>query len=96
MSTGTGFEEYLASKKIDSEAFRKAEPDLWKNWKSEFEQIHPTSFTMQKLNLINAIRRKYHLVGVPPSQVPDRAAPPSPSAVRPGKPVISPKPKTEL
>jgi hypothetical protein len=55
------FETYLTSKKIDSIAFRNAEPELWSEWNSEFDQMHPDSFTMQKLNLINPIRRKYTL-----------------------------------
>jgi hypothetical protein len=55
------FEAYLISKKIDSAEFLKAEPDLWKNWKIEFDQMHPVSFTAQKLYLINPIRRKYLL-----------------------------------
>ncbi|HEX6224488.1 MAG TPA: hypothetical protein VFZ52_08760 [Chryseolinea sp.] len=54
-------EAYLISKKIDSAAFLKAEPELWKEWSHEFEQMHPNSFTVQKLNLINPIRRKYPL-----------------------------------
>jgi hypothetical protein len=60
------FESYLIAKKIDSSAFRKAEPEVWDLWKREFEQIHPDSFTMQKLNLINPIRRKYTLRMTPP------------------------------
>jgi hypothetical protein len=58
-------EAYLLSKKIDSTAFQKAEPTLWKAWSIEFEQMHPNSFTVQKLNLINPIRRKYPLKSVP-------------------------------
>lgn len=61
MSTGPLFEEYLQSKRIASEDFKRAEPDVWQAWKHEFEQMHPNSFTVQKLNLINAIRRKYTL-----------------------------------
>jgi hypothetical protein len=34
---------------------------VWLAWKTEFEQMHPNSFTVQKLNLINPIRRKYKL-----------------------------------
>jgi hypothetical protein len=64
------FETYLISKKIDSVAFRQAEPDLWSTWNREFEQMHPDSFTMQKLNLINPIRRKYTL-RAPPSKPAD-------------------------
>ena len=32
---------------------------LWKTWSTEFESMHPNSFTAQKLYLINPIRRKY-------------------------------------
>jgi hypothetical protein len=55
------FEEYLSGKKIDSAAFKAAEADRWKEWENEFAQFHPDSFTLQKLNLINLIRRKYSL-----------------------------------
>jgi len=55
------FETYLQSKKIDSEAFRKAEPQLWQSWKVEFELLHPSSFTARNLFLINPIRRLYQL-----------------------------------
>jgi hypothetical protein len=53
------FEEYLLSKKIDSQAFRAAEEGLWESWRKEFEEISPVGFTAQKLFLINPIRRKY-------------------------------------
>ena len=55
------FEAYLVSKKIDSDAFKQAEKDLWLLWQVEFEQLHPNSFTAQKLYLINPVRRKYPL-----------------------------------
>jgi len=55
------FTDYLISKKIDQEAFQKAEPVLFEIWKTEFEQMHPNSFTAQKLYLINPLRRKYTL-----------------------------------
>jgi hypothetical protein len=55
------FNDYLISKKIDQEAFQKAEPALFEIWKTEFEQMHPNSFTAQKLYLINPLRRKYTL-----------------------------------
>jgi len=58
-------EAYLLSKKIDSAAFLKAEPDLWKSWNTELESMHPNSFTAQKLYLINPIRRKYPLKSEP-------------------------------
>jgi hypothetical protein len=55
------FEEYLKSKKIDSDAFRLAEKNTWESWKKEFEQLNPVSFTAQKLYLINPTRRKFLL-----------------------------------
>jgi len=55
------FEEYLITKKINTSAFKKAEPTRWSEWEKEFTQIHPNSFTTQKLYLINPIRRKYPL-----------------------------------
>jgi hypothetical protein len=67
------FEEYLSSKKIDSDAFRNAEPVVWETWKRELEQMHPNSFTIQKLNLINPVRRKYplkHIVKSQPEKIP--------------------------
>jgi hypothetical protein len=91
------FEEYLIGKKIDGAAFSSAEPALYVAWKKEFEQMHPNSFTVQKLNLINPIRRKYLLREVATEILPqtDEAprALPAPSTPKPGKPVIKPKPK---
>ena len=55
------FEKYLADKKIDAEKFRAAEPERWEEFKTLFYQVHPNSFTTQKLYLINKIRRLYHL-----------------------------------
>ena len=56
------FEEYLINKKIDAKAFRTAEPQLYESWEEEFSQMHPNSFTAQKLYLINPIRLKYTLL----------------------------------
>lgn len=79
------FEDYLISKKIDSAAFNKAEPDRWREWKSLFEEMIPSSFTSQKLYLINPIRRKY-LLKEEPAEKPK----PAPLVSRP---VMRPKPK---
>jgi hypothetical protein len=102
------FETYLISKRIDSAAFRKAEPELWNIWENEFEQMHPESFTMQKLNLINPIRRKYTLQTVLPKveETSNQSSTTTPSAdtqptdqtqakLKPSipKPVFKPKPK---
>ena len=59
------FEEYLTGKKIDPSAFKAGEPAVWEEWNVLFEQISPISFTAQKLYLINPLRRKYLLKGVP-------------------------------
>lgn len=56
------FEEYLKQKKIDSAGFKQGDIELWNDFKNQFEQMHPKSFTAQKLFLINDIRRKYTLV----------------------------------
>lgn len=79
------FEEYLISKKIDSFTFRQAEPARWQEWNALFDQMSPTSFTSQKLYLINPVRRKYPLQQT-------EAAPIS-KPVAASKPVIKPKPK---
>jgi hypothetical protein len=94
------FDQYLTSKKIDAKAFSAAEPALFDLWKKEFEQMHANSFTVQKLNLINPLRRKYLLKEAavkvvekaPGTTIPSPAAPSSPApAAKPGKPVIKPK-----
>jgi hypothetical protein len=53
------FEEYLNQKKIDSQAFSIGDPVRFDEFKFLFEQMHPNSFTAQKLFLINEIRRKF-------------------------------------
>ncbi len=83
------FEEYLVSKKIDSEAFRVAEPALWNEWNGLFEAMSPASFTAQKLYLINPLRRKYLLI------VTEVAAAPKVSAAAAARPVMKPKPKID-
>jgi hypothetical protein len=55
------FVEYLRSKKIDSDKFRLAEPEMYVRWEKEFANSHPNSFTAQKLYKINPIRRSYPL-----------------------------------
>jgi hypothetical protein len=83
------FAEYLLSKKIDAEAFERSEKTLFDTWKREFEQMHPNSFTVQKLNLINPIRRKY-LIQAPVSSPMKPEAGPAPATSRL---VMKPKPK---
>lgn len=90
MSIGPSFEAFLGSKRIDSDAFRNAEPEVWAVWKAEFEQMHPLSFTLQKLNQINLVRRKY-LLQAAPDPGPPTQAPPGPSPSKPARPVMKPK-----
>ena len=81
------FETYLISKEIDSTAFRQSEPERWQEFKALFDQVHPNSFTQQKLYLINPIRRKYPLKAMP--EVGAISETPKPAA----KPVMKPRPK---
>ncbi len=55
------FVDYLEGKRIDAIIFLAKEPILYKEWEGEFLQMHPKSFTSQKLYLINNIRRLYLL-----------------------------------
>ncbi len=55
------FEEYLITKKIDSDKFKKSEPQRFDEWKFLFAQMHAESFTSQKKFLINSTRRKYQI-----------------------------------
>lgn len=89
------FEDYLRGKKIDPDAFRSNEPTVWAIWKSEFEQMHPNSFTVQKLNLINPVRRKYPEKAAAPESIqqPDTSSPSAGAAPKVAKPVFRPKPK---
>lgn len=81
-------------------AFSAAEPALFKTWESEFDQMHPNSFTVQKLNLINPVRRKYQLKvedapktqAPAPEESPKAEATPT-AAPKVARPMIRPKPK---
>jgi len=85
------FEAYLHSKKIDSAQFRKLEPVLWESWQKAFSQMHPASFTSQKLYLINPIRRKYHYNIEPPKPIAPTVQPVQPAQQTP----LQDSPKTE-
>lgn len=62
------FNDYLVKKKIDPKAFAKGEPERFEEFKTLFDQVHPDSFTAQKLFLINKTRRAFPLVEAPPQQ----------------------------
>jgi hypothetical protein len=87
------FEQYLLSKKIDAKSFELAEKSLFDSWKSEFEKMHPNSFTVQKLNLINPIRRKYKLHSDSTPAEPQPKSPAEGTAPKAARPVMKPKPK---
>lgn len=55
------FDEFLKKKKIDPESFKKGEPLRYEEFSDLFNQMHPKSFTLQKLFLLNPIRRRYPL-----------------------------------
>jgi hypothetical protein len=55
------FASYLKSKKIDLKSFYSSDKELFELWKVEFDQMHPNSFTQQKLFSINKVRRMYPL-----------------------------------
>lgn len=57
------FAAYLKSKKIDPEKFQKTDSVKFQQLKAVFDQMHPESFTAQKLFLINPLRRKYKWEG---------------------------------
>lgn len=79
------FEAYLRSKKIDPVKFKSAEKVQFEAFEKLYNQVHPESFTQQKLFLINKIRRQYILEDAE-IEVP-KASP------KKMKPKISPKPK---
>lgn len=61
MDNYANFDEYLADKLIDSIKFKNEAFDQYEELKIVFDQVHPDSFTAQKLFLINPIRLKYQL-----------------------------------
>ena len=79
------FEEYLIEKKIDAKKFKRSESELFDSFEKLFLQIHPNSFTAQKLFLINDLRRRFTLKAVEESSVRKAQM----------KPKIKPKPKQE-
>ena len=80
------FADYLRSKKIDPEIFKEQALDQYTEWKTMFDQVHPNSFTQQKLFLVNQVRRKYHLKETPKQQKSD-----APKAARPKIKPLTPK-----
>lgn len=73
------FDAYLTQKKIDANRFKEGKPQQYAEWKTIFEQVHPNSFTQQKLFLINDTRRAYTLKDT------------SKDTEKPSKPAMRPK-----
>ncbi|WP_258105454.1 hypothetical protein [Marinoscillum sp. MHG1-6] len=80
------FGEYLESKKISSKSFEQGEGELYKSFEKEFMQMHPNSFTAQKLFSINKLRRKYPIQ----AQTEETKTSSKPAAA---KPKMKPRPK---
>jgi hypothetical protein len=55
------FEEFSVKKKIDLAVFQQAEPALYSEFKSEYDQMGEKSFDHSKKFLFNKLRRTYHL-----------------------------------
>lgn len=80
------FDAFLLEKKIDAQAFKNADFAQWEKLKLLYDQVSPSSFTAQKLFLINPIRRRFLL---------KEEAVKSEAVVQPRpKVVMRPKPKT--
>ena len=55
------FEEFSAKKKIDLTLFQKAEPVLYSEFRTEYDQMGEKSFDHSKKFWFNKLRRAYHL-----------------------------------
>lgn len=80
------FDDYLKGKKIDPVEFIGASEKLYQEWKVFFDQVHPDSFTQQKLFLINNLRRTY-----PFKHMVQETKTSAPKAIRPKIKPLKPK-----
>lgn len=71
------FEEFFTKKRIDLGALKKAEPGLFSEFKSHFEQMGEKSFDHTKKYWFNKLRRQYHLA---PELKPEKVRIPNPLA----------------
>ena len=55
------FEKFLVSKKISPKLFKEADEERFEEWERLFSNVHLKSFVVQKLHLINNVRREYHI-----------------------------------
>jgi hypothetical protein len=80
------FHEFLKSKVIDPDLFKKGDPAKYLECAELFEKIHPKSLIAQKLFLINSLRRKYPFKALDHEKSPTQKS-------NATKPKITPKPK---
>lgn len=64
------FEEFFAKKKIDLAVFSEADPELYSEFRREYDQMGAKSFDQSKKFLFNKLRRAYHLQEEPKSEKP--------------------------
>ncbi|MEP4533854.1 MAG: hypothetical protein ABJ004_12275 [Cyclobacteriaceae bacterium] len=86
----TEFQTYLTDKKIDADKFEKDDPKIYAEYETQFMQLHPNSFTAQKLFMINKIRRNYTLDEKPETEIATKKPAAKPKMMARPKP----KPKT--
>ncbi len=82
------FSAYLLAKKINEQVFAQNDNSRYQEFKNLFQQVHPDSFTSQKLFIINQIRRKYPLT-ITSNEVVEEVK----SKAKPAKPIIGGKAK---
>ena len=71
------FEEFFIKKRIDLTALQKAEPSLFSEFKTHFEQMGEKSFDHTKKYWFNKLRRQFHLA---PEIKPEKVHIPNPLA----------------
>jgi hypothetical protein len=80
----TEFATYLTGKKIDPEKFEKGDPSTFAEYQSQFAEMHPASFTSQKLFMINKLRRSYPITNENGEvEAPIQRSSPRPAMARP-------------
>lgn len=70
------FDDFLRRRRLDVGAFRTAEPARAAEWEAWYAQMHADSFLLQVKQVLNDVRRRYHLAEAP--------APPAARPVAPG------------
>ena len=59
------FDDFLRRRRLDVAAFRAAEPARTAEWAAWYAQLHPDSFLLQVKQILNDVRRRYHLAEAP-------------------------------